>query len=115
LAALLPLSVTGFSHLPPGVPPAEFTIAATGSDFYDISIINGVNVPMSFGPAAGGVAPTPSPSPYWCGAPGAATGPVPSNWSLQPPSPYYVWVLAGGAPCTSDADCSGVGTVCGVR
>jgi hypothetical protein len=84
---------------------AEFTLVKYGVDFYDVSIINGVNLAMSMtaNAAANG---------YSCGAAG---GPLDGNtWHFNPPSNDYVWVslespLQG---CNSDADCGG-GFVCG--
>ncbi len=46
---------------------AEFTLARAGADFYDVSIINGVNVPMAMEPMT---PPHTSTSPYNCGSAG---------------------------------------------
>ena len=55
-----------------GIPPAtlaEFTLGgATGNDFYDVSFVDGFNVPMTITPI-GGAQPTPD-NPYWCGVAG---------------------------------------------
>ena len=55
-----------------GVPPAtlaEFTLGgANGNDFYDVSFVDGFNVPMTITPV-GGAQPTPG-NPYWCGVAG---------------------------------------------
>ena len=58
-----------------GVPPAtlaEFTLGgATGNDFYDVSFVDGFNVPMTITPV-GGAQPKPG-DPYWCGVAGCGT------------------------------------------
>ncbi len=58
-----------------GVPPAslaEFTLGgSTGNDFYDVSFVDGFNVPMTVTPV-GGAQPTPG-NPYWCGVAGCGT------------------------------------------
>ena len=55
-----------------GVPPAtlaEFTLdGAGGNDFYDVSFVDGFNVPMTITPI-GGATPIPG-NPYWCGVAG---------------------------------------------
>jgi len=56
---------------------------------------------------------------YWCGNPGGATpltaGVAGSSWAFAPPFPeYYTWVLAGGSPCATNADCTDDGGVCGL-
>ena len=48
---------------------AEFTLGGTsGTDFYDVSFVDGYNVPMTITPV-GGAQPTPG-NPYWCGVAG---------------------------------------------
>jgi hypothetical protein len=58
-----------------GVPPAslaEFTLGgSSGNDFYDVSFVDGFNVPMTVTPV-GGAQPTPG-NPYWCGVAGCGT------------------------------------------
>ena len=58
-----------------GVPPAslaEFTLGgSTGNDFYDVSFVDGFNVPMTVTPV-GGAQPTPG-NIYWCGVAGCGT------------------------------------------
>jgi hypothetical protein len=97
---------------------AELTLVPGGSDFYDISSINGVNVPVSMAPIGGAPDAT---NPYTCAAAGAVT---PSSrlaacsWSFDPSislgdeSAVLRAVVPGGAACTSDADCTG-SDVCG--
>lgn len=92
---------------------AEFTLTnRNGPDYYDVTLINGVNVPVSMAPTVA----QGSKGPYDCGAPGE-TRPITSvgscSWQLFPPSNDYKWVKTGGAPCVSDATCPG-GTVCGL-
>jgi len=58
-----------------GLPPAtlaEFTLGGpSGNDFYDVSLVDGFNVPMTITPV-GGVQPV-SGNKYWCGAAGCGT------------------------------------------
>ncbi|HEY1697888.1 MAG TPA: thaumatin family protein [Polyangiaceae bacterium] len=108
----------------PGGPTtlAEFTLSTAGADFYDVSSINGVNVPVAMG-AVGG-APDPA-NPYTCATAGAVTQPgglVGCSWSFDPTvtlggaasdeSTLLRAVTPGGAACSSTADCSG-SDVCG--
>lgn len=78
---------------------AEFTFSKHGSDFYDVEIINGIHLPVSFGPTnvAGG-------SSYKCGTPGAKnpkTHVGSCDWNFNPPNPEYNWVTMGGNTCGS--------------
>jgi hypothetical protein len=77
-----------------GAPPvalAEFTlsnqsVANPASDFYDVSIINGINVPVSMAPFPGTFA-AHAGDPYSCGSPGAPTAAAPlggCSWNVQP-------------------------------
>jgi Thaumatin family len=58
-----------------GVPPAslaEFTLSGSGGDdFYDVSFVDGFNVPITITPV-GGAQPTPG-NVYWCGVAGCGT------------------------------------------
>lgn len=90
----------------------EFTLSATGRDFYDVEVINGVNLPLSVTPnvAAQGK------DPYFCGSPGAVTpsaGLGACSWQFSPPLVEYQWVQNGGASCQANTDCTS-GTVCGL-
>jgi hypothetical protein len=101
---------------------AEFTLPATGTDFYDVSGINGVNLPIAMEPMGG----TPDANnPYTCAAAGgvAASAGLPAcTWKFDPhvtlnnastdQSLLLRAVAAGGTACSSDADCSG-GQLCG--
>lgn len=111
---------TGFTAPATQVEP---TFIVKTPDSYDVTIINGFNVPMSFTPdniSAG------ASSPYDCGSPGGASNvtyadvlystanPSPSGtlsaspWSFTPPSNNlrYQWVSATpGTPCTTNGDC----------
>ncbi len=97
---------------------AEFTLVTGGADFYDISSINGVNVPVSMGPIGGAAS---AANPYTCGTAGAATASASlqaCSWSFNPTingadqSTLLRAVTPGGAACSSDASCGG-GEVCG--
>lgn len=105
---------------------AEFTLLRDSIDSYDISILNGTNVPVqitpttnfTFNPNAF------SPSEYNCGSPGKPTqtnGLGDCSWSFIPPagSEYkYRYVKpespVKGLNCTSDSPCTTPGTVCGL-
>ena len=101
---------------------AEFTLVSGGSDFYDVSSINGVNVPVAMGPVGGAAN---AANPYTCGTAGgvtAAPGLQACSWSFDPAitqngatrneAAILRAVTPGGAPCASDAQCGG-GQVCG--
>jgi len=101
---------------------AEFTLATNGPDYYDISAINGVNVPVSMAPIAGAADPS---NPYSCGAAGSAiqtTGLASCSWSFDTQvtlsnvstdeSTILRAVAPGGTPCTSNAQCAAP-DVCG--
>ncbi|HSW93637.1 MAG TPA: thaumatin family protein [Gammaproteobacteria bacterium] len=84
---------------------AEFTLSRA-TDFYDVEVINGINIPMSMAPT------NPAPetgNPYNCGSPGASSHPFTKtgvcSWDLTPPSDDYVWVRGGGALCTTSSNC----------
>jgi len=52
----------------------EFTMQAKGNDFYDISIINGVNIAQTLNPLPAATAtPSGTTNAYWCKAPGLKT------------------------------------------
>eukprot|EP00475_Leptophrys_vorax_P035768 TRINITY_DN593_c0_g1_i2.p1 TRINITY_DN593_c0_g1~~TRINITY_DN593_c0_g1_i2.p1 ORF type:complete len:391 (-),score=95.60 TRINITY_DN593_c0_g1_i2:35-1207(-) len=93
-----------------GVTLTEFTLSKYGTDFYDVSIINGVSVPMEMVPNVQG-----GKDDYTCrGAGSKADG---YNWNFNPPSNDYVWVTLESnlRSCNSDNDCSALGSefVCG--
>jgi hypothetical protein len=92
------------------------TLLRDDQDYYDVTIINGLNLPLSVTP----MSPTskflanPNTLPYYyCEAPGGvATDKVarPSSWRFEPPSSKYALVAGGsGAPCP----CATAGEVCG--
>ena len=108
----------------PGGPTtlAEFTLIEGGVDFYDVSSINGVNVPVSLGPIGESANPA---NGYSCGAAGGLTaegGLLGCSWAFNPSIPLggattnqsavLRAVTPGGAACSSDAQCAG-GQVCG--
>ncbi len=132
-----------------GNPPtalAEFTLSnqsntTSGPDYYDISIINGINVGVSMSPVANTFTPTSGDS-YSCGSPGSTTafGSLAAcNWTINATSipnispyptdqstllrnvyPVTASSCGSGSPnslgycsCTSNSDCTG-GTVCGL-
>lgn len=100
----------------------EPTFLVKTPDSYDVTIINGFNVPMSFTPSVT----TGSSNPYDCGVPGnqsstnytdvlySTVTPAPTGtlggcpWSFSPPSNnlLYQWVSGTpGGPCTKNSDC----------
>ena len=110
---------------------AEFTLQPHANDYYDVSIINGINVPISMQPLrptghvwGKGVNVDPR---YWCATPGATTLPSGSglaacSWNFTAPSSVGASNLllvsrsASPAPCSSDADCSSTaGHRCGLQ
>ncbi|WP_162901296.1 thaumatin family protein [Breoghania sp. L-A4] len=121
----------GGSPCPPGqggnppVTQAEFTLQTTASDFYDVEIINGFNLPMEMKPTGGAPYKSVPDNPYTCGNPGGVT---PLNdtltgctWTFDTTvggTDYasYLRMVAPADPqtaCTADSDCSG-GALCGL-
>lgn len=114
------------------VSQAEITMLAKKPDSYDITIINGFNLPIAIYPTTVRVGAS---SPYDCGAPGkpvdtnytdvlySTVTPAPTGtlgacaWQFTPPSNnlLYQWVngTPGGA-CTTNADCGGLPNACGL-
>jgi hypothetical protein len=87
---------------------AEFTLVKYGSDFYDISIINGINLAMTMTPNNGAGS-----DDYTCkGAGQVLDG---NTWHFNAPSNDFVWVSLESPlqQCNSDGDC-GNGFVCGL-
>jgi Thaumatin family len=126
LAARTGCDASGQNCPPQPMTLAEFTLANQstanpGTDFYDVSVINGVGVSMEMVAVAGTFA-AQSGDPYSCGGPGASTS---SNtlgacsWTVQPTvggTDETTWARAvapGGPACTSDSDCTG-GMLCGL-
>lgn len=134
-----------------GNPPtalAEFTLSnqtlsTAGPDYYDVSIINGINVGVSMAPASGTYTATAS-NAYSCGSPGSTSsvnGLPACSWTVTPTvsiaSPTDQSTLLrdvhpqsfsgtgscpnGGNPnslgyctCSADSDCSASGLLCGL-
>jgi hypothetical protein len=104
------------------------TTPAVPEDAYDVTTINGVNVPMAMYPTTGGL-PVAGNNPYTCGAPGYnATVPASggdatntigaSSWTVGTNAPnvayrYVVPSTASPTRCTGDGDCS-AGQYCGL-
>ncbi|MFN7096879.1 MAG: thaumatin family protein, partial [Gammaproteobacteria bacterium] len=117
---------TGFT--PPNA-LAEFTLSRASADFYDVSIINGANIPVSMRPTS--LTPYQTTqngnNGYICGEPGKTTstsnGPGASAWSFTPPTTppatQFANVLYNASkttPCTSNATCNSIsaGDICGL-
>lgn len=131
-----------------GNPPAslaEFTLSnqsdlsnPSSPDYYDISIINGINVGISMEPVAGTFHTEPG-DPYSCGSPGStsASAYLPAcSWDFNPlvngvdystllrdvsPVSFAGTCPAGGSPnaqgyctCSIDAHCASAGLSCGL-
>eukprot|EP00931_Biecheleriopsis_adriatica_P056864 TRINITY_DN33729_c0_g1_i1.p1 TRINITY_DN33729_c0_g1~~TRINITY_DN33729_c0_g1_i1.p1 ORF type:complete len:1072 (+),score=165.04 TRINITY_DN33729_c0_g1_i1:69-3284(+) len=112
----------------------EFTFVPFGPDYYDVSVINGMNVPIEMRPdehfnrvseSASG-----STRGYNCGTAGALhqadSRLSPCSWHYKLPvtgrdrtgkqvdlGPLLTQVDGGHGPCTSNSDCTGKGHVCG--
>lgn len=107
----------GFNQ--PAMQP-ELTLQ-TNTDFYDITSINGINVPLSIEPVN---ATRDTTNPYTCGSSGISANQTESagtiggcSWTFSPPSQAYVWVAdAGSTPCSVNSDCNqGAGEACGLK
>ncbi|WED41955.1 thaumatin family protein [Legionella cardiaca] len=124
------LSPTSGTCVPSGqsfnqpVPPYtkfEFSLSNTpgGDGVYDVSLINGFNVPVEIK----GLGPVSTSDPFQCTGAGAVLQPNTQlgacSWTFNPAfsglSKFdFVWVSPGSSSnCTSDADCSG-GDICGM-
>ena len=102
-----------------GAPPAtlaEFTVMppSRGSDFYDVSNVDGSNVPLAIAPSPGTFDPMPPPGtnlPYYCASPGCtgSCGALPAcRWGLESSCPgelqdrdpgHYVGCRSAGQVC----------------
>lgn len=89
----------------------EITMLKNRVDVYDITVINGVNIPIEFKATNG------KPSGAWtCGAAGSpnpTTSVGACDWNLKPPLTEYFHVTAGGNSCSNDWHC-GWGKKCGL-
>jgi hypothetical protein len=108
---------------------SELNIFMTQSDNYDVSYINGFNIPMEVKPVNGTLD---SSNPYHCGNPGSnasITGLMDCTYNFNTTitiqgdtkdfAPYLRNVLPGGDPCTPtdmdpDPTCSQANQVCGL-
>lgn len=104
-------------HAGPGA-TVELNLITQSSDYYDVSVIAGVNVPASITPTV--VDSTNTGGPYVSGNPGSSkpnvAGLGASSWSFSPPSNQYQWVTPpSGATvsCTANSQCAS-GQVCGL-
>ena len=90
------------------------------SDFYDITGVNGLNIPMSIEPQS---VMRDAFNPYTCGAPGITVDQVGTGgtigactWNFAAlPSHSYIWVKNGGANCVTNDHCDEAGgEACGL-
>ena len=87
------------------------TLAKKGQDYYDVEVINGVNIPVSMSPTN-----TPGGSSYKCGNPGSKfprTKIGACDWNLKAPLVENYQTTPEGNPCNTNSDCSG-GNICGL-
>ncbi|KAJ3259009.1 hypothetical protein HK103_003150 [Boothiomyces macroporosus] len=102
----------------PQTAKAEFTLARTDVDFYDVSLIDGFSIPMEMSANVPDSLLKPS-DPYFCTNPGSQTPKHPDlgacSWSLEPPTPFQVWVSGDNKSpkCAKDSDCQS-GLKCGI-
>lgn len=94
----------------------EITLQSThvNADYYDISLVNGGNLPVSIGPS--NVSQT-SDNPYQCGIAGGVSdnkGLGGSDWNFNPPSDFYKYVSDGGAACTDGSNTCSASQYCGL-
>lgn len=91
----------------------------TNTDNYDITSINGLNVPASIEPVN---ATRDSFNPYTCGSSGITSNQTSSggtiggcSWSFTPPSNAYIWVKNSATTCTVNSNCDQAnGEACGL-
>lgn len=101
---------------------AELTLQPDRADYYDVSAINGVNVPVAMGPLGGASNPS---NAYTCATAGAvapSAGLAACTWAFDAAialaagttdeSALLRAVVPGGTSCTSDASCTSP-EVCG--
>ena len=89
-----------------GAPPAtlaEFTVMppSGGSDFYDVSNVDGSNVPLAIAPTPGTFDTTPPPGanvPYYCGSPGCTSATAARSRVLVGPPSTLPRRAAGPGP-----------------
>ncbi|MBP9722027.1 MAG: hypothetical protein KBD64_02585 [Gammaproteobacteria bacterium] len=107
---------------------AEITFNDKQNDFYDISIINGVNVPISIEPVARYFGNQGMQENFFCKATGNPPTGDPKkmkgcSWNFTPPDGYekhifteiYRNLATDNKTCTTDVDCKSVGGVCGLK
>ncbi|TMW57979.1 hypothetical protein Poli38472_013453 [Pythium oligandrum] len=96
---------------------AEWTFVPGGTDYYDVTVINGVNIPVMMEPLD---VEYNTKDPYKCGAPGKIDDVVPGSgcsWDyaqFQDDFHYNAVVGGSGKKCTAPGDCSG-DEVCGYK
>ncbi len=111
-------STPGVAPFPGPLTTAEFTFAPAGPDYYDVTLINGMNVPVSIAPAS--VTKQQGTNAYFCQTPGSlnasSTGLQGCTWTLNPSStqlPYMALVKSSGTACPTSGSCPS-GQVCGL-
>ncbi|TMW57983.1 hypothetical protein Poli38472_013457 [Pythium oligandrum] len=96
---------------------AEWTFVPGGTDYYDVTVINGVNIPVKLEPLD---VQYNSNDPYKCGAPGKVLDVVPGSgcsWDyakFQNDFHYNAVTGGSGKKCGAPGDC-GNGEVCGYK
>lgn len=96
---------------------AEVTFVAISPDTYDVTVINGENIPVIMRPTPGSAAsPQDYRNPYLCGFPGSPSKTETSNgtiggcsWDFKPPSLAFTWVdTDDNHNCTADSTCTAI-------
>ncbi|TMW57986.1 hypothetical protein Poli38472_013460 [Pythium oligandrum] len=96
---------------------AEWTFVPDGTDYYDVTVINGVNIPVMMEPLD---VKYDTKDPYKCGSPGKVEDVVPGSgcsWDyaqFQKDINYNAVIGGSGKKCAAAGDCSG-GEVCGYK
>jgi len=105
----------GLSCVNSGQPPAtvaELTLSSTGQDNYDVSLVDGFNIPVESTPGPGTLT-GPQGNDYWCGNPGGSTsltGLTGCNWLDETCNGHRTLRVVNPAPCTSNSNCAGSST-----
>lgn len=111
-------STPGVAPFPGPLTTAEFTLAPAGPDYYDVTLINGMNVPVSMAPAS--VTTQTGSDAYFCQTPGSTTASTTGlpgcTWTFSPSAtqaPYMALVNPSGTPCPATGSCPS-GQTCGL-
>ncbi|MCB1827500.1 MAG: hypothetical protein KDH94_03660 [Coxiellaceae bacterium] len=96
---------------------SEATFQNTTPDTYDVTVINGLNIPVAVHPTANNAAsPSAYENPYICGTPGGTTETKTVNgnvgacsWEYTPPNLAFRWVgTETNTPCSDEKKCTDI-------